>query len=750
MFSFMKKWIFLSLLGTLAGTAFWLHAQTAGLRDKFDGFDKDKDGCIAGSEMDALPLLRSLDLDRDGSLTLLEAGLALRQLKKNQSGSTPASTAVSDRKVFDFLDKDHDGLISAAELPKKDWLKRLDQNGDGKVSFEEAHAVAAAMRARGEPLPRIPGAPTTSPASHEATVAADEDLTEAPRVLKASEHGVGHRLRDIMLGSQSLDASIRGKKGLIMAFFGATCPISGKLGPELARLEKEAAAQNIGMVLVCPVASESEAERRQFIQNHGLTSPVVQDQDQALTRTLKATTTTEVFLVDASRTLIYRGAIHDQYGLGYSKEKPTRHYLRDALAALLAKQQPAIGATSAPGCALDFKKAAQTDALVAQDITYHHQISRILQSSCLECHRQGGVGPFSLETYEDVIEHAGMIRQQVQRGAMPPWFAAPHPKGEASPWANDISLSSQDKADLLAWLDSPDRPRGNPADAPVARHYPTEWALGKPEAVFQLPEPIRIKAEGTLPYQFVTVETNFSEDRWVNGYEILPTDASVVHHVIVNVHEKGSRVRDRGEGAGGYWAAYVPGNTHHRWPTGFAKKLPAGATLSFQIHYTPNGRKTQDQMRIGLHFAQEEPRYIVHTASVAHLRLNIPPGAANHVETKEQPVPFDMNVMAYMAHMHVRGKAFRYEVTHPDGHHEVLLNIPRYDFNWQLRYDYATPRRLPRGSRVKITAIFDNSPANPANPDPAKTVRWGPQTQDEMMIGYIEYFTPHPRDVAAR
>lgn len=119
MFSFMKKWIFLSLLGTLAGTAFWLHAQTAGLRDKFDGFDTNKDGCIAGSEMDALPLLRSLDLDRDGSLTLLEAGLALRQLKKTQSGSTPASTAVSDRKVFDFLDKDHDGLISAAELPKK-------------------------------------------------------------------------------------------------------------------------------------------------------------------------------------------------------------------------------------------------------------------------------------------------------------------------------------------------------------------------------------------------------------------------------------------------------------------------------------------------------------------------------------------------------------------------------------------------------------------------------------------------------
>ncbi len=749
MFSFMKKWIFLSLLFAFAATAYWVHAQTAGLRGRFDGFDTNKDGVLTGSELDASPLLRSLDQDGNGSLTMLEAGLALRQLKKTQTGSAKSSTAASDRKVFDFLDKDHDGQISAAELPKKEWLKRLDQNDDGKISFEEASRVVASMRARGEALPRIPGAPSTL-AQPEATAAILEDLTEAPRILKASEHGVGHRVPELPLGASSLEAMLQGKKGLILAFFGATCPISGKLGPELARLEKDAAAQGIGMVLVCPVSSENETERAQFIQDHKLSSTVVHDQEHQITAALKATTTTEIFLLDAHRTLIYRGAIHDQYGLGYTKEKPTRHYLRDAMAALLAQQRPTIEATTAPGCALDLKKAASDTAVTAKDITYHHHISRILQSSCLECHRQGGVGPFSLETYEDVLEHAGMIRKQVQRGAMPPWFAAAPAHGEASPWVNDVSLSSRDKADLLAWLDTPDRPRGDPADAPAARHYPKEWALGEPDAVFQLPEPVHIKAEGTMPYQFVTVETNLSKDRWVNGYEILPTDAAVVHHVIVNVHEKGSRIRDRGEGAGGYWAAYVPGNTHHRWPVGFAKKLPAGATLSFQIHYTPNGRKTQDQMRIGLHFADEEPRFIVHTASVAHLRLAIPPGAANHVETKEQPVPFDMHVMAFMAHMHVRGKAFKYEVTQPDGKPEVLLDIPRYDFNWQLRYDYATPRFLPRGSRVKITAVYDNSDANPANPDPTKTVRWGPQTQDEMMIGYIEYFTPHSREVATR
>jgi hypothetical protein len=191
-------------------------------------------------------------------------------------------------------------------------------------------------------------------------------------------------------------------------------------------------------------------------------------------------------------------------------------------------------------------------------------------------------------------------------------------------------------------------------------------------------------------------------------------------------------------------------NTHNHWPEGFAKKLPAGATMSFQIHYTPNGKATQDQLKIGLHFAKETPRYIVHTAAVTNTRLSIPAGVANHVEVKEQTVPFDMNVLAYMAHMHVRGKAYKFEVTKPDGSHEILLDIPRYDFNWQLRYNYAQPRLLPRGSKVTTTAIFDNSDKNPANPDPTKTVRWGQQTFDEMMIGYIEYYTPFTADVAVK
>lgn len=723
-----------------------LCAQNADLAERFKAYDTNNDGIISGGEMNAAPILKRLDLDGSGSLTLEEAAKALRgKLSSEPKPAPPAGTeGAGDDSLFKQLDKNSDGVLMIDELPRKNWFDRLDADKDGRVTFSEAAAVVATMRARGEAIPRLPSAPATEPAAPPAA-----ENTEAPEILKGSEAGVGALVPDLSLKDlagqeQKLSARITGSQGMILAFFGASCPISNKLGPELARLENDAQKRGVKMLLICPVSVESAADIQKFTSTHSLKSPVIHDVENHLSASLGATTTTEVFLLDASRTLTYRGAINDQYGLGYAKEAPTRTYLRDAVTAMLRSELPEIRATTAPGCALDLKQGA---AVTQTAVTYHNQIARILRSNCIECHRSGGAGPFSLTSYDDVLEHAGMIRKQVERGAMPPWFASSPPDSLHTPWINDASLSKREKTDLLTWL-AGDRAKGDLGDEPLALKFSGEWPIGEPDAIVQLPQPISIKAEGTMPYQFVTATTQFAEDRWVQGYEILPTDASVVHHVIVQVHKKGSKARDRGEGAEGYWAAYVPGNTHHVWPEGFAKKLPAGATVSFQIHYTPNGKKTEDQLRMGLIFAREAPRYIVHTAAVANPRLNIPPGAANHVEMKEQAVPFDMHVMSFMAHMHLRGKAFKFEVSTPGGSPEVLLDIPRYDFNWQLRYDYAEPRLLPRGSKVITTAIFDNSDKNPANPDPGRSVRWGQQTFDEMMIGYIEYYTPNTGDVA--
>lgn len=740
------------LLLTAAAALPWTSLRADEIEDKFRQFDRDSDGKISGDEFNGEAYLPKLDLNKDGTLTLEEsrAALALWQLakKKKAKDETPAQTSPAEaaagprlEKLFKRLDRNGDGQLDSQELPQAEWRTRLDANGDGIVSKEEARQKVGLIFQNGQDPGDTPPPPP---------VELDKTLTEGPLVLKASDHLVGHLIPDLTLtladGSTQRLSDYKKSKAIVLAWFSASCPLSGKLGPELARLQKDCAKDNVAFLLVNAIPTDTPEDIKAFATKFGLTAPLVHDKSLTLSQALKATVTTEVFLLDAARTLTYRGAINDQYGLGYQLETPRKQFLRDALASLLRGESPSIAATTAPGCALDLDAAkpdVAANAAPAQ-ASYHRDISRILQANCVECHRKDGLAPFSLETYADVIKNAGMIKKQVTRGAMPPWFAAPTTSTHDTPWANDRSLNEQDKSTLLAWLQS-DRPQGDIADAPLPRKFHSGWSIGEPDAIFQLGQPINIKAEGTMPYQNVTVPTNFPEDRWVQSYEIVPTDRGVVHHVIVKVVEKGksgTKDEDRAEREG-YYAAYVPGNSSRILPEGFAKKLPAGATLHFQIHYTPNGKATQDQLKIGFKFAPQPPQYVVHVNAVAQPRLNIPAGEANHVETAQQKLPFDMMMTAFMAHMHVRGKAFKYEVTYPDGKQEVLLDIPRYDFNWQLAYNLAQPKLIPRGSIVKVTAVYDNSTGNPANPDPTKNVRWGQQTFDEMMIGYVEHYVPY-------
>ena len=527
----------------------------------------------------------------------------------------------------------------------------------------------------------------------------------------------------------------------VVAVTSTSCPISKRYLPTLAKLEQTYDPRQVGFVFVNPTPSEPDNDVRAAIQAFGLRGPYVRDGDGKLLAALAARTTAECFVLDRARTLVYRGAVDDQYGFGYSLDVPRRTFLASALDALLAGRAPAIAATDAPGCALDFEPSAAP----AGSLTYHNRVSRIVQNHCVECHRDGGVAPFALTRSEDVQAHGEMVEQVVARGIMPPWFAAPAPQGEVTPWSNDRSLAAADKADLLAWLAS-DRPVGDPQDAPIPREFPAEWQIGEPDAIVQLPSPIAVKATGTMPYQNVTVETHFGEDKWVRAYEIRPTARDVVHHVLVFVRGPGEgQSGSEDEGINGYFAAYVPGNAGQVFSDDFAKRIPAGARLRFQIHYTPSGTATQDQLRIGLQFADRPPRHSVSVAGLANPRIAIPPGADNYHEQASITVPWDVTLLSFVPHMHLRGKACRYEAVLPDGTQKVLLDIPRYDFNWQLRYEYAEPLVLPRGSRLVFTAWYDNSDQNPANPDPARVVRWGPQTFDEMLLGYVEYYATDGR-----
>lgn len=337
-----------------------------------------------------------------------------------------------------------------------------------------------------------------------------------------------------------------------------------------------------------------------------------------------------------------------------------------------------------------------------------------------------------------------MIKFVVDRGIMPPWFAAPDP--DHGPWKNDRSLSAADKADLYAWIEA-GTPKGDERDAPAPRTYAAgDWTIGKPDAVFQLPNPIEVKATGVMPYQEVFVDTNFKEEKWIEAMEVIPSARQVVHHVLIFVYPPGGKRSLFGGGVGeeieGFFAAYVPGTNAIRYPDGMAKRVPAGSRLKFQMHYTPNGTATRDQTRLGLVFAKKPVEHEVRTVGIANLGLNIPPGAPNHPHTGRVNVPYDVRILSMIPHMHVRGKAARYELIGPDGSRRRLLEVPRYDFNWQLPYEYREPLLVKKGSQIEYTAWYDNSENNPANPDPKKRVRWGLQTYDEMHLGYVEYYIP--------
>jgi mono/diheme cytochrome c family protein len=689
------------------------------------------------------------DLDKDGAISLEEYNKVSGKTVPTSTpgGTPPPSPAVSqiDAMVKQF-DLNADGKITREESAGAQWFNRADSNDDDVIDAEEL-AMVKRIVARG-------GAGGGRGMPSAALVISQQDVhrvTSGPEVLKPGEVGIGRMIEDIAFttldGEKASLSGFKGKKGLVVIMTSATCPVSKRYVPSVAKLEKELAAQNVSLLLVNPFASETTDEIKAQLNAGGIQAAYAHDKEKKLAALLQARTTTEVFLLDATRTLIYRGAFDDQYGINYNLDAPKHRYLHDAITAFLKNEKPTIQATAAPGCELDLADAPK---LAASPVTYHRDISRILQQNCVTCHRDGGIAPFALDDIEEVKDRTKVIKRAVSEGTMPPWFAALEENAGENLWANDCSLSARDKADLIAWIDSSDRPLGNVADAPAKRTYPTEWSIGTPDLIIPLSRAYDIKAEGFMPYAFDVVDTDIAEDKWVTAYEILPSERDVVHHVIVQVHEKGADARDREEGAGGYWAIYVPGNGANIYPQGFARKIPAGARVSFQIHYTPSGKAKKERLRMGLVFAKSPPQYEMKTVAVANPKLAIPPGAERHVETKTQRVPFDMPVTSFMPHMHIRGAAFKYEVTYADGKAETLLDIPRYDFNWQLRYDYKQPKLIPRGSTIKITAIYNNSSSNKANPDPSKLVKWGSQTVDEMMIGYLEYLVPLSGTVAMK
>ncbi len=372
-------------------------------------------------------------------------------------------------------------------------------------------------------------------------------------------------------------------------------------------------------------------------------------------------------------------------------------------------------------------------------VTFTRDVAPILYKSCAECHRPGEIAPMSLLTYQGARPWAKSIRERVVERSMPPWSADP----KHGHWANDPSLSQTEIDTIVEWVNA-GAPKGDDKDLPPLPKFTEGWIIGKPDAVIEMPEEYTVPADGTVPYLYFSMPTGFTEDKWIQAMEIRPGNRRVVHHVIAYAQDPS--VKDTNPGGEGelrrgrtHLGGITPNKTGIFYSPGTARLIKKGSNIVFQMHYTTNGQVAKDRTKIGFVFAKEPGKKMLVTGNAADARFVIPPGAPSHEVKSSKTFNEDVLITSFMPHMHVRGKDFTYTAVYPDGRSEILLSVPKYDFNWQLTYIPKEPIALPKGTRLDCVAHFDNSARNKFNPDPAKEVRWGDQTWEEMMIGWFTY-----------
>jgi len=426
--------------------------------------------------------------------------------------------------------------------------------------------------------------------------------------------------------------------------------------------------------------------------------------------------------------------------------------------------------TSRYTCAVALSAAILALNATAATPTFSKDVAPILYKNCASCHRPGDIAPMALLTYEQVRPWAKSIREKVALGQMPPWHADA-PRGTFS---NDRRLTDLEKDTLSRWA-SNGAPAGDPNDLPPLPNFTEGWEIGKPDAIFSMTASYEVPASGTINYQYFTVPTNFVGDKWVQAIEVRPGARSVVHHVLVFCREPGTsgrppafvpvvpglpsaQPRDPASpqqsqqqasfGRGTLIATTAPGTNAMTFQPGAAMRVGAGAVLTFQIHYTANGKATSDRTSVGMIFAKEPPKLEIRNSAFVNVALRIPAGSSDQAVDSAIQFNQDSHIWALFPHTHLRGKSWEYRLVHPDGTSEVVLSVPKYDFNWQTYYVFAHPLAVPKGSRLEATAHYDNSAANPWNPDPKVDVRWGEQTWQEMQYSGITYSVDEPRTPA--
>jgi len=535
-------------------------------------------------------------------------------------------------------------------------------------------------------------------------------------------------LKDFRGQSHSL-ADYKDKNVVVVAFLGTECPLVKLYGPRLAEMQRRYADKGVQFLGINANRQDTMTEIAAYARVHQIAFPILKDLNNRLADRIGASRTPEMFVLDRDRVIRYHGRIDDQYGVGYSRKSASHLFVQSAIDELLAGKAVSKAETGVVGCFIGRVHTPEASAKV----TYSQQVSRILNKRCVACHRQGEIAPFAMTNYQEVSGWADTIAEVVRNRRMPPWFADP----KFGHFHNDRSMPDDEKEILYQWS-AAGAPEGDPKELPEPPKFVEGWQVPRdPEQVcYMAKKSYSVQAEGTVPYQYFAVDPGFKDNKWIRAIEARPGNRAVVHHIIVFAQPKGNRDDRQRQ----FLVGYAPGASAAVLPAGMAKFVPAGYELLFQMHYTTNGSVQEDCSKVGIVFADpKQVTHLVRTTQAINQTFSIPPGADDFpVEARSFAWNFDMDLVELFPHMHLRGRSFRYEVQYPDGKSEILLDIPRYDFGWQLTYQLTAFKHLPKGSVIHCTARYDNSENNLSNPDPKATVRWGDQTWDEMMIGFYD------------
>ena len=508
------------------------------------------------------------------------------------------------------------------------------------------------------------------------------------------------------------------------------CPIVRNMLPDLRKIRARF-GDDVEFKLINSSLQDNYASIRQEVADFGIDFPVLVDETQLIGEVLELDRSGEVLVIDTGNwNIIYRGPVNDRVGYEVQRDEARENYLADALEAVIDGRPVVVPQRDTFGCLINFPERGQKSEHA--QISYTETIVPILKERCVSCHVPNGIGPWAMTSYDMVKGFSPMIREVIRTRRMPPWEVDTSLTGIH----NARGLTVEERKTLVHWIEA-GSPRGD-GDDPLLAVKPLEkgWPLGEPDLVVEGPA-FTVPATGIIEYQYPAIPNPLNRDVWVRAVSIQPGETKAVHHVLIGTSEQEIPAGEQRLDAvfQNYLMGYAPGAESYVYPEGTGVLVKAGGQIHLQMHYTSYGRESTDVSKVALYFHDEVPTYNLRQQVVIGFDLQIPPGEARHEERAY--FEFDQPAIIYslFPHAHYRGVETRFDVHLPDGTVEPLLHIPRYDFNWQHTYTLAEPVKVPAGSRLVHRSVYDNSAANPANPDPARSVSWGLQSKDEMLYG---------------